>query len=250
MALAVAIVFAVRLVVLLVVGHEIAQRKPVVRGDEVDARVGLARGALIEIGAAGEPRAELGERLVTAAPEIAHGVAILAVPLGPEGWKIPDLIAAFADVPRLRDQFHLADHGILLNQIEERRQPIDIVQLARQRRRQIEAESVDVHLENPVAKAVHDQLQHVGMPHVQRVAGSGVVHVVPAVVCHQAVVRGIVDPLERQHRTEMVSLGGVVVDHVEDHFDSGGVQRPHEILEFHHLLAAHAPPQNSLCGAR
>src|SRR2546430_12025217 len=37
--LAVAVLFAVPLVVLLVVADEIVQREPVVRGDEVDARV-------------------------------------------------------------------------------------------------------------------------------------------------------------------------------------------------------------------
>ena len=37
---------------------------------------------------------------------------------------------------------------------------IDLVQLAGQRAREIEAEAVDVHLQHPVAQAVHDQLQH------------------------------------------------------------------------------------------
>ena len=51
-ALAVAVVLAVRLVVLLVVRNEIAQREAVVRGDEVDARVRPPRRPLIEVGAA------------------------------------------------------------------------------------------------------------------------------------------------------------------------------------------------------
>ena len=119
-ALAVAVVFAVRLVVLLVVGDEIAQREAVVRGDEVDARVRPPRGALVEIGAAGEPVGELGERLIGAAPEVAHAVAVLAVPLGPERREVADLVAAFADVPRLGDQLDLADDRILLDEVEER----------------------------------------------------------------------------------------------------------------------------------
>ncbi len=61
MVLAVAVVFAVGLVVLLVVGNQVAQREAVVRGDEVDARGGTPRGVLIEIGAAGEPIPEFGE---------------------------------------------------------------------------------------------------------------------------------------------------------------------------------------------
>ncbi len=79
----------------------------------------------------------------------------------------------------------------------------------------------------------------------------GVVHVVAAVVGIEPVVRGVVDALERQHRPEMVALGGVVVDDVEDHLDAGVVQRLHQLLELLHLLAAlPALREYSLCGAR
>ena len=73
-------------------------------------------------------------------------------------------------------------------------EPIDVEQLARQRARQVEAEAVDVHLEHPVAQAVHDQLQHLRALHVQRVAAAGEVHVVARVVGDQPVVRRVVDP--------------------------------------------------------
>ncbi len=148
------------------------------RGDEVDAGVRAPRRALVEVRAAGQPVGELRERPVGAAPEVAHGVAILAVPLRPQRREITDLVTALADIPRLGNQLHLADDRILLDEIEERREPIHLVQLARERRREIEAESVDVHLADPVAQAVHDELQHVGMPHVHRVARAGVVDVV------------------------------------------------------------------------
>ena len=239
-ALAVAVVLAVGLVVLVVVRDQVAQREAVVRGDEVDARVRPARRALVEVRAAGEAVGELGERLIGAAPEVAHAVAVLAVPFRPQRREVADLVAAFADVPRLGDQLDLADDRILLNDVEERRQPIDVVQLARQRRREVEAEAVDVHVDDPVAQAVHDQLQHVRVPHVQGVAGAGVVHVVAAVVGHQPVVGGVVDALERQHRPEVIAFGGVVVDHVENHLDAGVVQRLHQVLELLHLLAAAA----------
>ena len=42
-------------------------------------------------------------------------------------------------------------------------EPVDVVQLARERRGEIEAEAVDVHLLDPVAQRVHDQLQHCGL---------------------------------------------------------------------------------------
>ncbi len=132
---AVAVALAVGVVVLVVVGDEIAQREAVVGGDEVDAGRGPAAVGCVEVGAAAQAMGELAERLIGAAPVVAHRVAILAVPLRPQRRKVADLIAALADVPWLGDQLDLADDRILLDQIEERRQPIDFVQLARERRR-------------------------------------------------------------------------------------------------------------------
>src|SRR5216683_6519006 len=83
-ALAVAVLLAVRLVVLLVVGDQVLEREAVVRGDEVDARVRPAAGRGVQVGAAREPVGELAESRVLAAPVVAHGVAVLAVPLRPE----------------------------------------------------------------------------------------------------------------------------------------------------------------------
>ena len=167
---AVVAVLAVGLVVLVVVRHEVAQREAVVGGDEVDRRGRPAGVGLVEVGAAGEAVAELGERRRFAAPEVADRVAVPAVPLRPLRREVADLVAALADVPRLGDQLDLRDHRVLLDEVEERREPVDVVQLAGQRRGEVEAEPVDVHLGHPVAQAVHDQLQHVRVAHVQAVA--------------------------------------------------------------------------------
>ena len=70
-----------------------------------------------------------------------------------------------------------------------------------------------------------------GCVHVQRVAAAGEVHVVAAVLGRQAVVGGVVDAAQRQRRAELVALGRVVVDDVEDHLDAGGVQAPDHHLE-------------------
>ena len=172
-----------------------------------------------------------------AAPEVAHAVAVAAVPLRPQRREVADLVAAFADVPRLGDQLDLADDRILLDHVEERRQPVDVVQRARERRREVEPEPVDVHLEHPVAEAVHEQLQHVRVPHVQRVAGTRVVDVEALVLFREPVVRGVVDALEREHRAEVVAFGRVVVDDVEDHLDARVVHRLHHLLELLDLLA-------------
>ena len=204
--------------------------------DEVDARHRAASRVLVVVGRSRQSRGELAQRRL-AAPEVADGVAVGAVPLGPLGREVADLVAARADVPRLGDQLHLADDRVLLHELEEGRQPVDVVELARQRGRQVEAEPVDVHLGHPVAQGVHDQLQRVGLAHVEGVPGAGVVHVVAGVVLHQPVVRRVVDALEAQRRTEVVALRGVVVDDVEDDLDAGGVHGAHHLLELLHLLA-------------
>src|SRR5947208_145148 len=92
---AVAASLEVRLVVLLVVRDEIAQREAVVRGDEVDRRERVAAVVLVEVRRAGETRGEVAERGL-AAPEVAHRVAVHAVPLGPEHREVADLVAAGA----------------------------------------------------------------------------------------------------------------------------------------------------------
>ena len=69
-----------------------------------------------------------------------------------------------------------------MNDVEKRAQPVDFMELTSQRGGKIEAEAIHMHFQNPVAQAVHDQLQHSGMPHVQRVPCAGVVHVIARVV--------------------------------------------------------------------
>ena len=122
------------------------------RGDEVDRRVRTAACQRVQIRAARQSIGKLAEDLIGAAPVIADRIAILAVPLRPQRREIADLISAFADVPRFRDQLHLRQHRILLNDVEERAEPIDVVQLAGERRGQIESEAVHMHLHVPIAQ--------------------------------------------------------------------------------------------------
>jgi len=84
-------------------------------------------------------------------------------------------------------------------------QPIDFVKLARERSGEVESGSRRVHLVNPVAQAVHDQLQRARMAHVQAVAASGVIDI-EAVVFGEAIVNGIVDAAEGQRRAELIAL--------------------------------------------
>ena len=79
--------------------------------------------------------------------------------------------------------FTCARIGVLLDAIEERREAADVVRLARQGGGQVEAEAIDMHLRDPVAQAIHEQLQRRGELHVQRIARAGVIHVEAPLSC-------------------------------------------------------------------
>ena len=78
------------------------------------------------------------------------------------------------------------------------------------------------------------------MDGVERVARPREVHVEARVVGHEPVVARVVDALEGEHRPEVVALGRVVVDDVENHLDTRLVQGFHHAFELEHLLAAGA----------
>ncbi|CFE44155.1 Uncharacterised protein [Mycobacterium tuberculosis] len=124
-----------------------------------------------------------------------------------------------------------------MHQIEECRQPVDVVQLAGQRGRQVEPEPVDVHFDHPVAQRIHDQLQGVWVAGIEAVAGTGEVLVEPQVVVHQSVVGGVVDSAKVDRRTQVVAFSGVVVDDVEDDLDAGFVQAAHHGFELGYRAA-------------
>ena len=109
------------------------------------------------------------------------------------------------------------------------------MELTRESGGQVEAKSVDVHLGDPVAQRIHQQLEHAGMLHVQRVAGPGVIGVEPGVVRLQPIVRPVVYAAKGERRTELIAFGSMVVDDVEDHLEAGGVQRSHHRLELSQL---------------
>ena len=111
---------------------------------------------------------------------------------------------------------------------------------AGQRRRQVEAEAVDVHLGDPVAQRVEDQPQRRRVGRVDGVAAARDVEVRRAVVhpVDVLVVADVVEAAEAQRRPERAALGGVVVDHVEDHLEARAVQRLDHRLELVDLLAA------------
>ena len=157
--LTVVVVFTVGDVVLLVVRHKVTQCESVMGCDEVDGCHRPPTRRLIQFGRSTQPTHELAERGRLAPPEVADGIAVLAIPLCPLRGEVAHLVATGADVPGLGNQLHLGDHRILLHEFEEGRELIDVVELAGEGGCQVEPEPVDVHLGHPVAQRIHDQLE-------------------------------------------------------------------------------------------
>ena len=99
----VVIVLAVVGVVLLVVRHQVIQRKAVVGGDKVDAGPRATPTQIVQIAGAQQPRGKVRGDVVPL-PVLANGVAVFVVPLPPARRESAHLIAAGADIPGFTNQ--------------------------------------------------------------------------------------------------------------------------------------------------
>jgi len=142
-----------------------------------------------------------------------------------------DLIAAVPGVPWLGDQLDGRQHGVLGDGIQEAGVLVVGAGDAGQGGGEVEAEAVDTHFLDPVAQAVHDHAQHIGVAQLERVAGACEVVVIALLTLHQVVVGAVVDAPEAQRRPQVVALGGMVVDDVQDDLDGGVVHLLDKHLE-------------------
>ncbi len=192
----VVVVFAVRLVVLVVVGVDVRERESVMRSDEVHARP-RATALPVELRrAAHESGRDRRQRAFVAAPKRSRIVAKAIVPLRPARRKIADLIAILAQVPRLGDQLRAGQHRILPQHRKKRAVDAERTILARHRAREIEAEAVDPELLDPVTQRIRHELQHARMIEVERVAATGAVEIKSRIV-RELVIDRVVDAAKR-----------------------------------------------------
>src|SRR5215469_6139697 len=81
-----------------------------------------------------------------------------------------------------------------------------------------------MHFFNPIAQALNDHAAHHGMVGVKSVSGTAVVRIARAVI-FEKVVAAVVDPAETKRGTGLAAFRRVIEHNVEDHLDSGAVQR-------------------------
>src|SRR5947209_3522453 len=113
------VILAISLIVFLVVAHQVVQGEAIVAGNEIDAGIGLAPVALVQVATTAQACGKLRHRATVAFPEAPHGIAVLAVPLTPEDGEIAHLITTRTHVPRLGDELDLRQEGILVNNVEK-----------------------------------------------------------------------------------------------------------------------------------
>ena len=163
---AVAVVLAVGLVVLGVVGDQVGQGEPVVHGDQVDRRGGPPAGAGEEVRGAGEPGGEVAEQRRVAparSPAWCRGTCRSTPATGAGTAQLVAVRLARRPTAR-RSAWRGRPPGPGRPGRRRRDTWLEAAVLAAQRGGQVEAEAVDVHLGHPVAQGVHDQPQRSGSP--------------------------------------------------------------------------------------
>ena len=75
------------------------------------------------------------------------------------------------------------------------------------------------------------------MKQIEGVARAGEVQIEARILRIQPVISEIVDPAEAKRGAELISFCRMIVNHIENHFDSGSVKAAHHRLELGNLLA-------------
>src|ERR1700730_17066067 len=117
--MAVAIVFAIGLVVLVVIGDEIVEREAVMGGGKAEARPGLAAALIEDVARGRDPGGQFAEFALVTLPVGSDGVTEAVVPLRPARREASDLISPWPDIPGLRDQLDGREDGVLAAAVEK-----------------------------------------------------------------------------------------------------------------------------------
>ena len=191
------VVVTVRLVVFAVVRDEVVEREPIVGSDEVHTLIRTVRiqeRVREEVVAPVQPPHERRNLALIAADKTPDVITKRPVPLRPVGAGEGTAELVAAEVPGLGDEPDVAQRRVGPDSRDERR----ITKVDRpvgppgEDRRQVEAESVHVHLVHPVPQAVENERSHEPVVGPDDVAGPGIVAVEAAILFEQ-VVRGVVD---------------------------------------------------------
>src|SRR6185369_14438407 len=139
--MAVAILFAIGLIMAGFMGDEVRQREAIMGGEKIDGATDLA--AREDVGGSRKPGREHTDGAGIAAPETPHIVTVAVVPFQPGRGKAAELIAAGADIPRLGDQDAIGEQGVGGDLAEQGGLGIEAYAGSPHNRCEIETKSVD-----------------------------------------------------------------------------------------------------------
>src|SRR6476620_498093 len=220
----IAVVLAVRQIVLAVIAHEVGERKSIVNGDMIDARARAAAIVIEKIGGAGHATTKLTDDVAFARPVAPKGATKMVVPFRPARREFSDLVSSWPDVPRFGDQLDRGQRRILPKGGEEGSAAFKSMPAAPEGAGKIKPESIDATHFHPIPQRIHHHLQHAGMAEIECVDAAGEVVVIARLVRQEPVVRRIVYAAETQRWAEMIALSGMIVDDIEDDLDAGVMQ--------------------------
>ena len=167
----VAVVFAIGVVVFFVVADQIAQRKAVMRGNEIDAGRRTAAAVVENIGRPGQTFGKCTQITAFPRPKRAHIIAETAVPFGKRLREIAQVIAALANVPCFDNQLQTSQYRVLIQDLEKTAIRLEIG-FASQYGSQVETEAVNMKLFSPIAQAVCRPTGNVATDNIERIAAT------------------------------------------------------------------------------
>ncbi len=188
--------------------------------NEVDGGDRAAWRVLVQVTGASQPGGEFGQHRGLAAPEVTDRVPVFAVPFSPQRREVPDLIPALAHIPRLGDKLDLRHDRVLLDHVEKRRQPVHLMQFARERGSKSNRKPSTCISRTQYRRESITSSRTCGWRMLQAVPVAAVVEVVALGRRRAAGSKRRCRCRGRQCRPEMVALGRMIVHDVEDHFDA------------------------------
>jgi hypothetical protein len=93
-----------------------------------------------------------------------------------------------------------------------------------------------MHLNDPIVKAVYDEVVNHGVVAVNRIAATGIICVIASVSIKNIINRVVQSP-ERIGGSTLVAFRRVVEHHIKNDFKTGFVKLPNHLFEFTHIGA-------------
>ena len=85
-------------------------------------------------------------------------------------------------------------------EVKKRAELVDVIKGTGKSAGEIEAEAIDMHLGDPIAEAIHEKLETMGMHHIECIAASGEIHIMALLARDRAIIGPIIDAAERERR--------------------------------------------------